>query len=362
MDIAVNAKFLTQRIEGIQRFALEISKELKRLRPEIRFVAPKGVLNKDIPQEFKVETYSGFKNQNIGLALYLKKTGTPLLINLTSIAPCLYKKQIVTIHDLSILEHPEWVSKNFFYFYKFLIPVIARNSLKIITPSNFSREKIIKILKIDPSRVEVVTNAVSKDFSPAVQKKDEIFFIKTAGGEKIRIQSNKYILTVSSLNPRKNLKRLVDAFNKLALKDIKLVIAGGGNILFSSKDNITGAKDTDNIIFSDYVEGNELVNLYRNALLFVYPSLYEGFGIPPLEAMACGCPVITSNITSLPETCGDAAFYVDPYNTDDIALGIHTLLNDSNLVNQLLNEGKERIKLFSWEKSARTILDIINNL
>ncbi|HHI02617.1 MAG TPA: glycosyltransferase family 1 protein, partial [candidate division Zixibacteria bacterium] len=116
------------------------------------------------------------------------------------------------------------------------------------------------------------------------------------------------------------------------------------------------------VILAGHLEDAELIGLYRNALLFVYPSLYEGFGLPPLEAMACGCPAVVSKTASLPEVCGDAAFYVDPYDTDDIARGMEALINDKALRQRLIQKGKEQARRYDWGLSARKMLDILDNI
>ncbi|MBI5206277.1 MAG: glycosyltransferase family 4 protein [Candidatus Firestonebacteria bacterium] len=347
MKIAVNAKFLTQRIEGgVQRFAIEISRHLKKLKPEISFISSSGILHKELAEYLEAETYNGMKSQQIDLPVYLNKLKNPLLINLTTSAPFFYNNQIITIQDISNIEHPEWFNKKTVYYNNFIIRNLANKSLKILAGSIYSKNKIVEFLKINPSKIHVIYSAVAPEFYRALQK------------ENIKNNKYEYILAVGSLNPRKNLKRLVDAFYKLKLKDIKLVIAGAPNKLFPKKNNISINNELENVIFTDYINNETLIDLYRNAIMLVYPSLYEGFGIPPIEAMACECPVISSNLTSLPEVIGNAAYYIDPFNTDDIAKAIHTLITDDNLKKDLINKGKERIKFFNWEKSAKTVLDL----
>ena len=139
----------------------------------------------------------------------------------------------------------------------------------------------------------------------------------------------------------------------LNLKDTQLLIVGSKQRTFAYHDLKKFIHADQNIIFTGHISDEELITLYKNATLFVFPALYEGFGLPPLEAMACGCPVIVSNVASLPEVCGDAAYYVDPYNIESIAEGMQKVLADESLQQSMREKGLKRAKLFSWEKSAK---------
>jgi glycosyltransferase involved in cell wall biosynthesis len=171
-----------------------------------------------------------------------------------------------------------------------------------------------------------------------------------------------YILTVSSLDPRKNLGSLIRAFRQLALPDMKLVIVGGENT------NVFGrhaynlreiANENPQIVFAGYVTDAEEINLYRHARMFVYPSLYEGFGFPPLEAMACGCPVIASNTSSLPEVLGDSATFVDARNIEELASAITVVLGEDR--SKTREAGKRIVARYSWDATAKAILSVVRN-
>lgn len=343
MKIYINARFLTQQITGVQRYAIEISTQLNTVHTDITFVTPKKIIHKDLAKKLNISIngrLSGHLWEQIELPKYLKKHNNPLLINLANTAPLFYKNQIVTIHDLAFLRNPKWFSSKFYLYYKLLIPKIAENSLKIITVSNFSRKEIVNLLNIPEEKVGVIYNAVSQDFIELSRDNFENKY-----GE--------YILSVASLDPRKNFKNLVLSFNKLNLKGTKLVIVGSENKVFADQKLKSLIQENPNIILTGYVTDEELIGLYRNATFFIFPSLYEGFGLPPLEAMACGCPVVVSNAASLPEVCGDAAYYVNPYNVESIAEGMYKVLTDETLRQSLIQKGIERAKLFSWEKSAK---------
>jgi glycosyltransferase involved in cell wall biosynthesis len=179
-----------------------------------------------------------------------------------------------------------------------------------------------------------------------------------------QFETNKYgsyILVVGSIDQRKNIHRLIQAFNKVNNNNIKLLVAGDISSIFNNNDN-DSLKSNEKIIFLGRVSDDDLATLYTNALLFVYPSLYEGFGIPPLEAMYYNCPTIVSNIESLKEICGEASLFVNPYNIDDIAKKIELLASDEFLRNNLIKKGKQNIEKYSWQKSTDIIASIVNDL
>jgi glycosyltransferase involved in cell wall biosynthesis len=164
------------------------------------------------------------------------------------------------------------------------------------------------------------------------------------------------------LEPRKNINNLILAFKKIGLRDIQLILVGSRSNVFASNELKDFIHSQKNIIFSGYIPDDELIRLYSEAKLFVYPSYYEGFGLPPLEAMACGCPVVVSNVASLPEVCGNAAQYVDPDNIEGIAEGIHKVLTDEPLRQSMMEKGLERAKLFSWEKAAKEHIKVFEEV
>ena len=348
--VCINARFLTQRITGTQRYAIEISTHINKylLSNEIFFLSPKNVLHSSLAAKLQVRTLgklSGHLWEQMELPIFLKKKDNPLLVNLLNTGPLFYKNQVLTVHDLAFLRYPHWFSRKFYYFYRFLIPKLSKISRKIITVSEFSKKEIVSLLGIPSSKIEVVYNAVSNKFKyDPHREKDDI------------------ILSVSSIDPRKNFIRLILAFKRLNLPQYKLLIVGSENKIFSNSEIRNLIKEVPNVEFTGYVSDDELVKLYQKAKLFVYPSLYEGFGLPPLEAMACGTPVIVSNTASLPEVCGDAAYYVNPYDEKDIARGLETVLKDERLQKELTQKGLERVRMFSWEKSAAKLLGIIKKL
>lgn len=341
--LTINARFLTQNITGVQRFAIEISKELKKIYGNrIRFVAPYNILHHDLARELSAEVIGlnkGHLWEQIDLPLYLKTNSSPLLINLANTAPLFYAKKVVTVYDLAFYHHPEWFSRSFARVYNFLIPRILKKSRRVFTDSEFIKNEIHDIYGIDREKIDVVYGA------PA-----DIF-------KSLDLMREPFALAVGSIDPRKNLKPLIELFARYP--EYRLVVVGQQNRVFASM-NLENLPD--NISFTGYVSDDELVALYNRASVFVYPSLYEGFGIPPLEAQACGCPVICSKMASLPEVGGDSVIYCDPYDKEDMTQKIKMILDDKDRQNELRQKGFENIRRFSWEESAKKMMETIERI
>ncbi len=349
MYIYINAKFLAENLTGIGRLSIEISRLLKKKNPNIRFVAPTKIVLKDIAKELEVISI-GFLNgalwEQIELPLYLKSKGNPLLINFTSTAPIFYSNQINTICDITSLKHPEWYSKKAAFYYRILFPLISKRCKKVLTISEFVKQDLMNFLKVKEENITVIYCGVSEVFNT------------NETTEKIDYD---FILAVGSLDPRKNLNNLIQAYLKLDNKNIKLVLIGQKHTSFAKIDFKIPNERANDIIFTGYVSDNELLRYYKNAKLFVFPSLEEGFGIPPLEAMQCGCPVAVSNTSCMPEICGDGALYFDPKSINEIKNQISNLLTDYSLKENLIEKGKLRAKKFSWSNSSNLLNELIKN-
>lgn len=346
----VNGRFLCNKMDGISRFSLEICKQLKRLGLDFKIVIPKW-LEYENEESFEIVRFGSLKShfwEQIDLLRFLKTKGNPLLLNLSGLGPLFYNNQIITIHDLSFYENKKWFSKSYTLFYSIATPVLARNALKILTVSNFSKIEIIKYLKIDEKKIEVIYNAAADDGENSIHSRDVSPIVNS-------ILNDKYVLAVSSIDPRKNLQRLIDSFLELNLENYKLVLVGKTSNHF----NVKLSADSRNVIFTGFVSDSELSILYKKCEFFIYPSLYEGFGIPPLEAMKNDCAVIVSQIPSMQEVCGDAVLYVNPYDKKDIGEGMLKIINNSNLKKELQVRGKQRVDIFSWEKSGQKVYDLI---
>ncbi|WP_103610081.1 glycosyltransferase family 4 protein [Campylobacter concisus] len=347
--LIVNARFLTQNITGVQRYAIEISKQLKiQLGNEVLFVSPKNIIHNKIAEELEVCVVGknrGHIWEQFDLPIYLTKNKSPLLLNLANTAPICYGNNIVTLHDIAFERFSENFNWKFGIFYRLLIPRIAKKAIKIITVSEFSKQEICDFYKIPSQKIYVIYNAVSNIFN-----------------QKVKNYSEKYVLAVSSLNYQKNFHSLIRAFNMLDDNNIKLFLVGDINRNFADIGLLKDIQGNKNIVFKGRIDDDELISLYSNAVCFIYPSLYEGFGIPPLEAQACGCPVVCSNAASLPEVCGDSVIYFDPYSVKDMRDKILSVLNDEILQKELRTKGFNNIKRFSWKRSVEQVIEILRSL
>ncbi len=256
-------------------------------------------------------------------------------------------KSVVWIHDMNAFY--EWMNPYYRLLTRIRHPSVAKSADVIVTVSNFSKGEIQRLLNIPGLKIKVVYNGI-----------DEYFLSNT---RKINCKFDypeKYILFVGSAIPRKNLKRLILAYRRIKDKiDEYLVIIGPKNKRVFGNVNL---EDDEKIIVKGFVSKEELKYAYENASLFVFPSLYEGFGLPPLEAMACGTPVVASNTSSLPEVLGNSAHYVNPYSVESIADGILKVLDDDSYRKELVRKGLKQVKRYTWKKAAEDVLNIIKNL
>lgn len=347
MAIYVNARFLTQSITGVQRFAIEVSLELKKkLKDDIIFLTPKNIEQKSIKDNLDavvIGNNTGHLWEQIDLPNYLKRVNSPLLLNFGNTAPFFYNNNITTIHDLTFEVYPEMFSFAFRSFYRFLIPRLYKKSRSVLTVSEFTKNEMLKIYGNVGQDIHVIYNGISNVFKPKIVESNETF-----------------ILAVSSLNKRKNFSNLLKAFNKLKeLPNTKLYLIGEINRNFTDQGLLELIDSNNNIKFLGRVSDEKLVELYSSADLFIFPSIYEGFGIPPLEAQSCGCPVVASNVTSIPEVCGDSVTYFNPYDINEIKDSLLKTLSSLDKKDELRTRGFENIKRFSWEISAKKIIDIV---
>lgn len=350
-DIYIAARFLTQPITGVQRYGIELSKAIKKLNTEynITFIAPQNIIHHEMAEFLNVKKIGNLKGQlwdQISLLKFLKSKGSPLIINFSNTLPVFYENKVVTIHDIIHLKYP--VSDSYRRYYEIVFPLMLTHSKHIITVSEFSKKEISSYFGIDESKISVVYSGVDEKFKPKKLENQE-----------------RYILGVSSIAYHKNFIGVVEAFLRLKTEGIKLYIVGGVNEKIFGKDSkkiLNEIKSNDNIKFLGRVDDNKLIELYSNAICFVYPSLYEGFGIPPLEAQACGCPVILSDIPVFKEIYGDSAVYFNPLDPDDIANKIEEVLNDDNLGTSLTQKGFENAKKYTWENSAKSFFKVVDKV
>lgn len=275
-------------------------------------------------------------------------------------APILTRaKTVVTIHDLISVNFPQNLPFFSRLFYSKLMPYTYKFADSFIAISEHTKKDILKLLNIDPKKITVIYEAASEEYVPlnSLEDKEKIKNVKN----KYKINQD-YILHIGTLEPRKNLNFLVKAFAEV-IKDntIKhnLVIAGKKGWYY--EDLFKLVKDLElegRVIFTGYIEDEDKKYLYNGATAFVFPSLYEGFGLPPLEAMSCGIPVISSNTSSMPEVIGNAGILLSPEERDKWSESIKTLLKDQKLQKDLSEKSLQQAKKFSWEKTARETLEV----
>ncbi len=341
--IYINARFLSQTITGVQLYAREICRHLSQ-RESCRFVliAPMGTV---LPAELshldfvtigKTKSYSW---EQIELPAYLKKRGSPLLINLCNTAPLLYKNQFVTIHDLAFLHHPKWFNKSFAAVYKFLIPKIAKRAQKVITVSQTIKAQLISELGIAEKTICIFGNGLQYDVLQS----------------QVGSHKEKIIFTVSSINPRKNLLTLIKAFEQANLPGYQLIICGAKNAVFG-KQQLPASNP--NIIFAGYLDNAQMIAHYKKAEIFASLSLDEGFGIPVLEAAYFNCKLLLSNIPVYKELYTDAAVFVNPYDAGAAAAVLSQMIQSQH---KNVQACRQLATAHSYQKSAAALTTLTDS-
>ena len=268
---------------------------------------------------------------------------TPLL------SPC---PSVITIYDLSFIIFPQ----SFKYLKRLYLTLLtrpsARKARRIITISESTKRDTVRLLGVSSKKVDIVHCGVDKAFHPLPEGEIASFRQKHGLPERI-------ILFVGTIEPRKNVVRLIEAYSRLRDGQVKLVIGGARGWLYEEVFARVEELDlTDDVLFPGYIPSDELPLWYNAAELFVYPSLYEGFGLPPLEAMACGTPVLTSNVSSLPEVVGEAGLTVDPMDSEGLAEAMNQVLGDGVLRQSMRERGLARAGRFSWARAARETIEV----
>lgn len=271
------------------------------------------------------------------------------------LGPRLGVRRIVTLHDAFTYVHPDSHNGLDNWRYYHYLPRAAHRADAVITVSECSRHDLIRHLGLAAERVYVIGEGVTPRFKPTADRAERQAVVARYG------ITQPYLLYVGGINARKNIARLCEAFMRVreCHPEVMLVIAGKRQWHTSEIDAaVRRLKLTEHVCFTSYIDEADLPALYSAAEAFVFPSLYEGFGLPPLEAMACGTPVVTSNTSSLPEVVGDAALTVDPYDVDGLAAAIERVLTDETLRADLRRRGIERASRFTWEQAASETLEI----
>ena len=337
--VVVNTRTLAARPTGVQRYTLAL---LNQLGSRVRRLGPakprQGAIG-HLWEQFVLPAKVG------GELLWSPGTTGPLRVG----------KQVVTIHDLAPLDHPQWVKGRFGAWYRWLVPKLIRKVRHVIAVSEFTKERILAATGVGPKKITVVPNGVDERFAP--KGHEEVQHLRRSLG----IPSGRYILSLGTLAPRKNLPRLLQAWNAVQAtldEDIWLVVAGstGERIIFP--DMPLGSLPP-RVRLTGYVSDDDLPSLYSGAIALVYPSLYEGFGLPVLEAMACGVPVITSNQSALADVAGQACILVDPHDCAAIADAIGRMVTDPVLRRELAQAGRPQAQPFTWQRTAEMTWQVL---
>jgi len=273
---------------------------------------------------------------------------------LPPLVPC---RSVVTIHDCIHLMFPQYLpGRTALAYARGSIAMAARRASRIITVSESSKRDILRFVDVPAEKIDVIYNAY-----------DERFAVEPGEEEVVRVRErfqlhDEFVLYAGNVKPHKNLERLIQAFDlvrRRGLEQLKLVVIGDEVSKYAALRRAVHQHQLHKYVrFLGYLPEETLAVMYRLAAVFVFPSLYEGFGLPPLEAMVSGTPVVTSNVSSLPEVAGDAAMLVDPYDPHAIADGIYTVLTDERVRRELRRKGLERARQFSWESAVRRVHDI----
>lgn len=275
---------------------------------------------------------------------------------LSLLSPC---KQVAIIHDINFEHNPKDLKLKNRIYYRFFFKRFAHKAKRIATVSDYSKSDIARYYKIDPSTIDNVSCASGGQFRPHSLKEVSIVRNKWSGDKP-------YFFFVGSMHPRKNIQRLIAAFNIFKLEtqaDCKLLL--GGSILWSGSaitEVYINSAFREDIIFTGRLSETDLQSLLGSALALTFVPVFEGFGMPLVEAMECGIPIICSNITSLPEVAGDAAITVDPYDIDAIASAMKQVYVDPELRKQLIERGYKQKKHFSWDKTSKLLWETIQKV
>lgn len=340
LPIFINARAQTAGLSGVQRYSIELQSRMDKLLRPIAPVRPRQGIRGHLWEQFVLP----------------RAVRQGLLWSPANSGPLAVKNQVLTVHDLASLEHPEWFSSAFAAWYRWMTPRLIRGVRRVITVSEFSKQRLLALTAVDDSHVVVIPEGADSRFYP--RGASEVERVR----RKLNIPSPAYLLSLGSLEPRKNLRRLLAAWAMCESRisdGLWLVIAGhkGSSQVFSRLDL---GRIPHRVHFTNFVEDRDLPALYSGALALATVSIYEGFGLPALEAMSCGAVPLAADNTALPEVVGDAGVLVNPFDTEAIAAGIERLANDNALRNDLRMRALRRSREFSWERTTALTWNILH--
>jgi glycosyltransferase involved in cell wall biosynthesis len=355
---------------GVGHYTFELARALARLGPADAFelVAP-GPFPSSVIEDIRRNCPDNLRAVNaeanwigrrrwwtVGLPLYLKRASLDLFHGTNYEVPLWNRRRsVLTIHDLSILLHPDTHPAELARRARRRLPVMARSASMIITPTESVKREVSERLKVDPEKIVVTPEAPRRAFQPMDLE-------KVAETKQRLGLEDEFILFVGTVEPRKNLLTLVRAFDQILRQTSRrpqLVVVGAeGWLMDELFAFIKESSISDRLLLTGYLDDDDLRALYSSCRVFVYPSIYEGFGLPPLEAMACGAPVIASNIATFRETLGSAAQLFEPNDVEGLARSIVEILGDEDRRRTLSRSGLEQAAKFSWERTAQLTLEV----
>ena len=367
MRIAIDAR--KWRDYGIGTYVRNLLRHLARLDKTTDFVVlcrqQDSTVAAELGDNFRavIDTSPGYSvREQVTVPLDLRREGIDLLHTphyvLPPLTPC---RSVVTIHDCIHLRFPQYLPNRLGYVYaRSSMWLATHRSSRVLTVSEASKRDILEYFHIPQTKIDVIYNGIDERFWSPPDAEDV-----ERTRERYQLDG-RFVLYAGNIKPHKNLERLIDAFHTLrnhGFEDVKLLIIGDEISKYATlRRAVHRHKLHKYVRFLGFVPDETLAALYRLASVFVFPSLYEGFGLPPLEAMASGTPVITSNVSSLPEVVGDAAVLIDPYQSDSIASAMERVLSDAPLREDLRTRGLQRAREFSWDHTARRVRAIYDEV
>ncbi|QRM37942.1 glycosyltransferase family 4 protein [Rhizobium rhizogenes] len=359
-SITINGRFLGQPLSGVQRFARELTLALDRkIAAGVVPTALKGAtwrlaVPRDTPVDIElsaisIDAFGSGPGHLWEQTALLARSRGGRLIGFGGSGPLLHRHQAVIIHDVTIFRHPQSFKRSYRLLHGALGAVLTRTA-KIGTVSEFSRQELVSVFRVPADGIDVVYNAV--DHFAAIEPDETII-------PRLGLKRNGFFLLVGTMKPNKNLDFAIRAFEALGNSDQKLVVVGGtAPSVFKSED----PQSNDHMLFPGRLSDAEIAALERHATAFVFPSLYEGFGIPPLEAMTQGCPVLAADIPAVREASGTAALYFDPTKQDELVAAMRRIAGDEALRVDRRQKGHENVARFSWDNSAEKVLRMLEEL
>ena len=360
--VFINGKFAARRVTGVQRVALNLllaldasfaqgSSPAASVRPATRWVllCPPGATP---PTLRCIETRvvgSGAWSLHLWEQIVLPHAArTGLLLNLAGSAPLVAARQACLWHDAAVFDRPQAYTRSFGAWYRFGFRWLSGRAEQLLTVSAFSRHRLARQLRLPEGRIGIVPNGAEHLLAVTA----DVSVLRRLG-----LDGGTYFLVVGSRNPNKNLALLLAAWGSVTATPMpRLVIVGAADSRVFAGAAQAVDTQASTVVDAGAIDDAGLRALYEHALALVFPSVYEGFGLPPLEAMACGCPVLCSHAASLPEVCGDAVLYFDPLSTDQISAAMNRLLRDTQLRASLRERGYAQARRYSWRLAAERLL------